>query len=117
LKKLLVIVKTAPYGSTHLGEGLRAAIALAGMDIETTILLTQDAVFAAVKEQIPDIIGMASLAEGLKNAKNFGARILLHSESLQERGLTVEELGFNIETVTTEKIPDLIHDAAATVTF
>ena len=116
VRKIMILIRSPPHGSTNVGEGLRAAIALAGMDIETTIVLMDDAVFAALKGQAPDAIGTTSLDESIVNASEFGAKLVVHTESLQERGIRKDEL-LDVETIATGRIAELVHEVDATVTF
>jgi len=116
MRRVMVLIRSVPHGTTNVGEGLRAAIAFAGMDIETKIVLMDDAVFAAVKGQVPDAIGATSLDESILNAKEFGATLVVHVESLQQRGIGKDEL-LEVETIGTEKIAELAHEVDATITF
>ena len=38
MKKVLIIITKAPYGTSAAAEGFRAAIGIAGMDVDTTIV-------------------------------------------------------------------------------
>jgi sulfur relay protein TusC/DsrF len=116
VKKIVIVVKSPPYGSTNAGEGVRAAVALAGMDVETIILLIGDGAFAAVKGQLPEVIGAASLKEGLTNALQFGARIVVHSESLSGRGMSKDNL-LDVEVLDSSEVSRLIHEADSAITF
>jgi sulfur relay (sulfurtransferase) DsrF/TusC family protein len=116
MRKIMVLIRSPPHGSTNVGEGLRAGIALAGMDVETTIVLMDDAVFAAVRGQVTDVIGATSLDESIMNAKEFGAKLLVHAESLRERGIEEDEL-LDIETVGTEQVAALSHEVDCSITF
>jgi sulfur relay (sulfurtransferase) DsrF/TusC family protein len=116
MRRIVVLVRSPPYGTTNVGEGLRAAIALAGMDIETTIVLMEDAVFAALGGQVPDAIGATSLDESILRAREFGAKLVVHIESLQERGIRKDEL-LDVETIGTDGIIELVHEVDATLTF
>ena len=112
----MVLIRSAPHGTTNVGEGLRAAVALVGMDLETIIVLMDDAVFTSLKGQVPDAIGTTSLEESIVNAKQFGAKLVVHSESLQQRGIGKNDL-LEVETIGTEKIAELAHEVDATITF
>jgi tRNA 2-thiouridine synthesizing protein C len=116
VKKILIVVNSPPYGSTNAGEGIRVAVALAGMDLDTTVLLIGDGVFAALKNQTPEAIGAASLKEGLSNAHEFGARIVAHEESLSERGISKDQL-LEVDLVNNESVSRLIHEADSSITF
>jgi len=116
MRKIMVLIRSPPHGSTNVGEGLRAAIALAGMDLQTIIVLANDAVFAALKGQAPDAIEIVGLDESILNAKQFGARLVVHAESLEQRGVGKDEL-LDVETLGTEEIAELAHEVDATITF
>lgn len=116
VRTITIIINKAPYGTTTVGEGLRAAIALAGMDILTKVVLTDDAVYAALKQQNADTIKATPLHGALKNAKEFGARTYVHLQSVEERGISRDEL-MDIETVDTAGLAKMIEEADATITF
>ena len=116
MRKIIVLIRSAPHGTTNAGEGLRAAIALAGMDLQTVIVLADDAVFAALKGQAPDANATVGLDESILNAKQFGSRLIVHAESLQQRGIGKDEL-LDVETLGTGEIAELAHEVDATITF
>lgn len=116
MKRIMVLIRSAPHGTTNVGEGLRAGIALAGMDLETTIVLMNDAVFASLKGQDPNAIGTTPLDDSILNAKQFGARLIVHQESMRQRGLSKDDL-MEVEIVGTEGIVELANEVDATITF
>jgi len=116
MKKLLVMITKAPYGTAATAEGFRVAIGLAGMGIDTTIVLTDDAVFAALKGQNPKTIGMKPLNEVIESAIEYGARTLVDSESLRKRGIEKNEL-VSIEVIDTQGLADLLHGVDAAIRF
>ena len=116
MQKLVILLRSSPYGTTNFGEGLRAAIAFAGMDIDTTILLMDDAVYSTMRNQNPAVIGMSSLEEAFRSASEFGARIIVHSEALMKRGIAESEI-VGVKKVKTQNIAELVHDADATIIF
>jgi len=116
MRKTMVLIRSAPHGTTNVGEGLRAATALAGMDLQTIIVLADDAVFAALKGQSPDANTTVDLDNSIINAKRFGSRLIVHAESLQQRGVGKNEL-LDVETLGTGEIAELAHEVDATITF
>ena len=120
MKRLLIVIDKAPkvrhHCGTIVGEGLRAAIGLAGMDIDTTVVLVNDAVLATLKEQNAQPTGMKDLDEFIKNAREFGLKTYVHLESAEKRGIHQNQLtGFG--TVNTEGLTQLVHEIDATITF
>jgi sulfur relay (sulfurtransferase) DsrF/TusC family protein len=116
MRRVMILIRSPPHGTTNVGEGLRAGVALAGMDIETTIVLMGDAVFSALTGQDPDAINASSLSESIANANDFGARLVVHEESMQQRGIGRDEL-LGAETMGTERIAQLARKVDATITF
>lgn len=72
--------------------------------------------FAALKGQVPGAKGATPLDESILNAKEFGAKFVIHEESLEQRGIGKDEF-LEVETVGTEKIAELAHEVYATITF
>ena len=72
--------------------------------------------FAALRGQVPGAIEATSLDESILNAKESGAKLVIHEESLQQRGIGKDEL-LEVETVGTEKIAEFVHEVDAAITF
>jgi sulfur relay (sulfurtransferase) DsrF/TusC family protein len=116
MHKVMILIRSPPYGTTNAGEGLRAGIAIAGMDIETTIVLMGDAIYAALTGQDPEAINAISLSESIANAKDFGARLVVHDESMRQRGIGRGEL-LGVEIMRAEEVAQLAREVDATITF
>ena len=120
MKRILIVIDKAPNighrCGTIVGEGLRAAVGLAGMDIDTTVVLVNDAVFAVLREQSLQGTGMKDLDQFMKDAKEFGLKVQVHLESAQKRGILDEQLA-GIGTLSTERLAQLVHEADSTITF
>jgi sulfur relay (sulfurtransferase) DsrF/TusC family protein len=119
MKRLLIIIDKAPNVGhrcgTIVGEGLRAAVGLAGMDIDTTVALVNDAVFTVLGEQSPLGTGMKDLDQFMKDAEEFGLKVQVHLESARKRGITDDQLA-GFETLNTERLTQLVHEVDA-ITF
>jgi sulfur relay (sulfurtransferase) DsrF/TusC family protein len=100
---------------TIVGEGLRAAVGLAGMDIDTTVVLVDDAVLTVLGQQSPLGTGMKDLDRFMKDAEEFGLKVQVHLESAHKRGITDNQLA-GFETLNTQRLTQLVHDVD-TITF
>jgi len=87
MKKIVFLIKPAPYGMATAAEGFRAIIATAGMGIETHAVLVEDGVFVAKTGQQPGSIAMQKLETAYNQLSDFGATLYIHKESAEERGL------------------------------
>lgn len=110
VKKVLIIVKDAPYGSVFAAEALRAGIAFAGMDLDTNLIFIDDGIFCLMKKQKPEVFGMTGLAEGFDNANEFGLKIFAHKESLSRRSVKAKDV-IRIKTITDNEIRELIEES------
>ncbi len=110
MKKVLLLVNNAPYGSVFAAEALRAGIAFAGMDLETKIVFTNDGVFCLLKDQKPDLGDMTGLQEGFANAEEFGLKIFATTDSLSERNLQEADC-FPVSRIEKNDVRGFIDDA------
>jgi tRNA 2-thiouridine synthesizing protein C len=119
VKRLLIIIDKAPNVGhrcgTIVGEGLRAAVGLAGMDIDTTVVLVDDAVLTVLGQQSPLGTGMKDLDQFMKDAEEFGLKVQVHLESAHNRGITDNQLA-GFDTLNTVGLTQLVHDVD-TITF
>mgnify|MGYP005848016075 CR=1 FL=1 len=116
MKKVLLIVNKAPFGSVFAAEALRAGIAFAGMDLETKLVFANDGVFCLTKNQHPEIAEMTSLKEGFGNAEEFGLKIFASAESVSERNITNDSL-IEVKQATTQQIRSFIDEAETIINF
>ena len=117
MKKMLIVIERAPYGTSLPAEAFRMAIGLAGMEDEVSVLLAQDGVFAALADQRPDALGMKSIGEALDGLGEFGVRLYALDRSLEERGLDRDRLIPNVEVVGPDACRRLIEQADGVVGF
>lgn len=118
-KKALLIVKHPPYG-TNCGiciyEAKRAAVGLSGEDMETSILLVDDGVYFLLKNHNPSALGMQSLELALQDLDEFDIQLLAHKPSLEERGISEEEIR-EVKLLGDNEIRELVHSSDVIITF
>ncbi len=116
MKKVLLIVNTAHFGSVFAAEALRAGIAFAGMDLETKLVFTGDGVFCLVNDQKPELAEMTGLTEGFSNAEDFGLKIFANAESMSERNLKKTDC-VEATSATDQDIREFIDEAETIINF
>jgi tRNA 2-thiouridine synthesizing protein C len=115
-RKVMILIRAAPYGMATAGEAFRAIIGLAGMGIETHAVLADDGVLVAHKGQSPDALGMHNLSQAYSQLRDFGAKLYVHLESLTQRGLLQEEC-ISVEFITDDRLRELIASVDHVITF
>jgi tRNA 2-thiouridine synthesizing protein C len=115
-KKVLVLIRTAPYGMATAGEGFRAIIGLAGMGVETHAVFADDGVLVALKGQNPSALGMHNLEDAYSQLADFGAKLYVHIPSLAQRGLLQEDC-IGVKFLSDDKLRELIWKVDHVITF
>jgi tRNA 2-thiouridine synthesizing protein C len=115
-KNILILARSAPYGSIWAAEAYRSAMGFSTSDLPTRLVLIADAVFAAAKGQEAEGIGSGSLSKELTKAEDFDIELFVHGPSLSERSLTPEDI-IPVETVDDHSLRKLIAEADHVLTF
>lgn len=92
MKKIILLVRSCPYGISTALESYRMAQALG--DNDASVILVEDGVFAGTFNQNPDPIGMHHIRKTFEMLKDFGAKIFLVDKYLDERNIPASELTF-----------------------
>jgi len=118
VNKILLVIKSPPYGSVRAAEGLRMATAMIAMDVLPQILFINDGVYCLVKNQKPEAAGLASFGERLKTLADLVGLNAL-SDSLNHRKLRPSDLdeNFNVKTLSLGETAKLISQNETTITF
>lgn len=105
-KKLLIISRQPPYGSSLPREALDVALAAAVYDQDISLLFMDDGVFQLVAEQSPEHLQQKNLAAVLSALPLYGIeQIFVHRESLEQRSLTPDDV--SLEGVTLLSTADI----------
>lgn len=116
--KILLVIKSAPYGSGNAAEGMRMATAMIAMDVLPKIMFIDDGVYCLVKNQASEAAGLASFGERLKTIADL-VGLYVVSPSLVPHGLKQSDLdeGYNAKIVSIDEATELMQDSEAVITF
>ncbi|MGI9862608.1 DsrE family protein [Moorella naiadis] len=92
MEKVLILIPSAPYGTAAMVEGYRYAIGMASLEVDTTVVLLDDGVWAVHPGQKPEALQMKSLGEAFGSIEEMGVKLLVLEESLAERGIPAVEI-------------------------
>lgn len=117
-RRILLVVKSPPYGSVLASECLRIATAMVAMDVLPQILFIDDGVYCLLKDQNPEQAGLRSFQERLKTLADL---IGLHvaEESLHRQNMKKTDLdeNYNLKTVSMEEVTNLFLENETVITF
>jgi len=92
MKKVIMLVRSAPYGISTALESYRLAQAIGDQD--TRVILVEDGVFVGTFNQDPEAIGMHHMRKTYEMLKDFGPKIYLVDKHLADRNIPESELTF-----------------------
>jgi sulfur relay protein TusC/DsrF len=118
ISKVLLVIKSPPYGNSKASEGFRMATAMIAMDVLPQILFVDDGVYCLVKNQKAETVGLDSFAERLRTLADLvGLQAL--SDSLFQRKLKDSDLdeGCNVKTLSINEAAKLIAQNEIVITF
>jgi len=117
-RKILLVVKSPPYGSVLAAECLRIATAMIAMDFLPQVLFIDDGVYFLLKGQNPEKAGLRSFHERLKTlADLIGLCVAEHS--LHKRSIKKTDFNENyrLKTVSMEEVTNLFLENETVITF
>lgn len=111
MAKLMVVFRTAPYGSIYSFEGLENVLIMGAYDQDVSVLFIDDGVLA-IKN------GMDSASTGIKNfSPTFRAleaydieKIFIDRTSMESRGLTLEDLVIEPEIIEADAVEKMMEE-------
>ena len=114
MEKVAILMRKAPYGSVYTAEGFRSVMGIGVFEMDAALIFVDDGVYALVKDQNPEKLDMQPLGEGFPMLPEFGVnRFYVHQPSLEERGLSVDDLVMEVQLVDNAGLSKLLaeHDA------
>lgn len=93
IKKFLYVNRKAPYGTIYALEALEVVLIGAAFDQDVSLAFIDDGVYQIVKGQDTADIGMKNFSPTYNALGDYDVnKIYVEKESLDARGLTVEDL-------------------------
>ncbi len=93
VKKFLFLNRKAPYGTIYALESLEVVLISAAFEQDVSMAFVDDGVYQLLKGQQTDGIGMKNFSPTYSALGDYDiTRLYVEKESLEERGLTVDDL-------------------------
>jgi len=118
MMSILIVQKSAPYGSSNAKEALDIALAAGTFDQEVSLLFTGDACYQLLADQNPKEIDQKNISQMLKALPIYGVEnILVDKESLEIRGIKELDKDLNLKQVSKREIKALYQNAKSVLRF
>jgi len=118
ISKVLLVIKSPPYGNNRANEGLRIATAMIAMDVLPQIWFMEDGVYCLVKNQKVETVGLDSFTERLRTLADL-VGLYAFADSLFQRKLQPRDLdeNFKVKILAINETTELVAQNETVMTF
>ena len=110
MKKFLFILNRPPYQGAQTRESLDQLMVVAAFEQPVAVLFVDDAVFQLSSNQTSEAIQSPNIGKILQALPLYDInQLFVEQESLIERGLTVDDLLFPVETIQRDQFSALLN--------
>ncbi len=110
-KNVVILLRQPPHGTLYPVEGLRMTVAVSA-DFDPITVVIKEAVYAFIKDVDKTMYSMH-----IDFIKNIGLDIFVDKKSLDELGLTKDDLIDKVEVKEHHEILKMIADSTVTIPF
>jgi len=108
-KKLLFVLRQAPYGSTLAKDALDAILATSAYEQDLSIAFIDDGVFQLINNQQSELIDQKNIARILSALPLYDiTQLFVCAASLAERGVTLDAISEDITVLKPEALRTLL---------
>jgi len=118
MKKILVMMRHAPYGAFYAFEGLQTLLIMGAYEMDLGVAFVDDGVYVITKSQNPKELQVKQVAQTFPALPDFDiARFYVLGDSLAERGLTLDDLVIQPELIDRATLGALLETHSAVLPF
>lgn len=117
-KKFIYINRRAPHGTVYALESLETVLIGAAFDQDVSMLFIDDGVYQLKKDQNPDNIEFKNFSKAYRALEMYDVeKLFVEAESLQERGLSEDDLLVDVEIIDRAAVAGLISQQDVVLSF
>ncbi len=107
--KIMFLMRKAAHGSIYAYEGLEAILIMGAFEQEISVAFIDDGVFVLKKEQDTKPLGVKEFSKTFRTLEDFDiTNIYADRESLEQRGLTADDLIIPVKVMEAGEIAKLM---------
>jgi len=109
VKKIAYVNRRAPHGTIYALEGLEVVLIGAAFDQDVSMVFVDDGVYDLKRGQDTGVSGMKNFSPAYRALEMYDVeKLYAESESLQKRGLVVEDLIVPVEVLSSAEVAELL---------
>ena len=110
-EKLMIVFRKAPYGSIYSFEGLENVLIMGAYDQDVSIVFIDDGVYAIKEGMNTEAIGIKNFSPTFRAIEAYDIeKIFIDKESLESRGLTVDDLVIEPKVIDAAEVEALMEE-------
>jgi tRNA 2-thiouridine synthesizing protein C len=118
VKKFAFINRKAPYGTVYALESLEVVLISAAFDQDVSLMFVDDGVYELKKGQATKAIGMKNFSPTYRALEGYDIeKLYVEKESLDERGLTEDDLLVDVEVLSRADMAALMEEQDVILSF
>lgn len=118
VKKFMFVNRKAPYGTIYALESLEVVLITAAFDQDVSLVFSDDGVYQIKKGQKTDGIGMKNFSPTYRALEGYDVeKLYVDRESLEERGLTEDDLLVDVEVMSRAELANLMAEQDVVLSF
>lgn len=109
IKRFCYINRKAPYGTIYAHEMLESILVASAFEQDVSVVFIDDGVFQLKKDQDTASIGVKNFSPTFRALEHYDIeKIYIERESLESRGLTVDDLLIAAEILSSAELANII---------
>ena len=109
VKRFMYVNRKAPHGTIYALECLEVVLVAAAFDQDVSLVFVDDGVYQLKSNQDTSAIGSKNFTKAFAALDDFEVRkIYVEQESLEQRGLSAEDLLIPVEVVAAKQLSDIM---------
>lgn len=118
VKKFLYVNRRQPHGTVYALESLETVLIGAAFDQEVSMLFIDDGVYQLKKEQNPESLEFKNFSKTYRALEMYDVEnLFVERESLEQRGLAVDDLLVEVEVISGADVKSLVDDSDVILSF
>tara|TARA_B100000941_G_scaffold276781_1_gene239730 strand:+ start:360 stop:743 length:384 start_codon:yes stop_codon:yes gene_type:complete len=118
VKKFLYINRRAPHGTIYAHEALEVVLIGAAFEQDVSMAFLDDGVFQLKKDQNTDQINTKNFSKTFSALEMYDVeKLYVEKESLDERGISSDDLAVDVKIISSEEMKQLITDSEVILNF
>lgn len=118
IKKLMYVNRKAPYGTIYALESLEVVLIGAAFDQDVSLVFLDDGVYQLKKGQDTKSAGIKNFSPTYRALEMYDVeKLYVSKESLEERGMTADDLVVPVEVLSSAQLTDLMEEQDVILSF